>query len=258
MKLKNPKIIETFSVILSLALLVGCGKAPETPKSEPTPATPPVTNAAAAPITPAPDATSTPVATTPTPTPAATAAAVPTSGPMRWDALPTGSKVKMDGDSTLKKWSMQSIIVAGFLEADAAFPANVNGAKAEVSMPVRSFKSGTTAMDNRMQKEMKEPEFKQIKFSLTELKPKGTSGASGPVELEAQGKLTIVGKDKVITMPITAEKQADGKLKISGTADLKMTDFGIEPPSTLGLFTSADDLKITFEWMLASAAAKAP
>ena len=259
MKLKNFKHIEKLSAVLLLAALIGCGKAPETPKTEASdssaPSTAAVSNAPATDATPstptpAPQAAATPAATPP-------AAAAPASGAMRWDALPTGSKVKMDGTANIKNWSMQSIIVAGYLEADASFPANVSGAKAEVSMPVRSFKSGQTAMDNRMQKEMKEPEFKHIKFSLTDLKHKGTPAASGPVGLEAQGKLTVAGKDKVVTMPVTAEKQADGKLKVTGSAEVKMTDFGIEPPSTLGLFTSGDELKISFEWMLAPAA-KAP
>jgi hypothetical protein len=32
---------------------------------------------------------------------------------------------------------------------------------------------------------------------------------------------------------------------------VKMTDFGITPPSTLGLFVSGDDLTLKFEWLAA-------
>src|SRR2546430_10912861 len=51
---------------------------------------------------------------------------------------------------------------------------------------------------------------------------------------------------------VSIEKLADGKLKITGSTLLKMTDYGITPPTTLGLFTTDDDLKIKFEWIAAS------
>ena len=176
---------------------------------------------------------------------------------IRYEAQPNGSKMRIDGTANIKDWHMDSVIVGGYLEADAKFPESAltdsKAAKPVVSvfMPVKSFKSGNGSMDGRMQKEMKEPQFKQITYKLIELKPTSAAGATGALKFDATGTLTIVGKTRTNTMPVTIEKMTDGKLKISGVAKLKMTDFGIEPPSTLGLFTSGDDVKLTFEWLTA-------
>jgi polyisoprenoid-binding protein YceI len=196
----------------------------------------------------------------PKPATAAPAAATP-AGMVRYDASPTGSKMTIEGTSSIHDWTMESVLIGGYLETDAKFPESaLTDAKAakpvvNVYMPVRSFKSGKSTMDNRMQKEMKEPQFKRIEYKLVELKPKSAAGATGALKFDAVGTLTIVGKTRPNTMPVTIEKLADGKLKITGSTPLKMTDYGIDPPTTLGLFTTGDDLKLKFEWM---AAPKAP
>ncbi len=177
--------------------------------------------------------------------------------PVRYVAQPTGSKMKIDGTANIKNWSMESVMIGGFLETDPKFPESaLTDAKADhpvvsVFMPVRSFKSGSSAMDHRMQKEMNESQFKRIEYKLIELKPKSAAGATGPLQFDATGALTIVGKTRTNNMPVTIEKLADGKLKITGATALKMTDYGIEPPSTLGLFISGDEVKLSFEWLAA-------
>lgn len=186
--------------------------------------------------------------------------------PVRYEAQPTGSEMIIEGTANIKNWSMKSVLVGGFIEADARFPESaLTDAKAakpvvNVFMPVRSFKSSMVAMDNRMQKEMNEPQFKRIEYKLIELKPTSAAGSKGALKFDAIGTLTIVGKTRTNTMPVTIEKLADGKLKINGSTPLKMTDYGITPPSTLGLFTTGDELKLIFEWLAAPKVAtpKAP
>jgi polyisoprenoid-binding protein YceI len=181
--------------------------------------------------------------------------------PVRYEAQSTGSKVSMEGTSTLHDWTMDTVMVGGYLEADAKFPESAltdpKAAKPVLSvfMPVRSFKSGKASMDSRMQKEMNEPQFKRIEYKLIELKPKSAAGTTGALQFDAVGALTIVGKTLTNTMPVTIEKLADGKLKVVGSSELKMTDYGIKPPTTLGLFSTGDELKLKFEWL---AAPKAP
>jgi hypothetical protein len=253
MKAKNLKRIETLTAALLLTLLVGCGPSKPT-EAENKEAFAEATAAAAASETSAPPAA--PVAPA---TPAAESAATPaaaTAAVVRYEAMPTGSKMRMEGDSTMHKWNMESTIIGGFLEAEAGFPASSSKATAQVFTPVRSYKSsGGKKMDQVMQEHMKEPKFKMIKYSLIELKPKSPAGASGPVQFDAIGALTILDNTVTNTMPVTIEKLADGKLKITGSTPLKMTDYKLPPPeiSLLGMaaIKVADDLNITFEWLLA-------
>lgn len=259
MKAKNLKRIETLTAALLLTLLVGCGPSKPT-EAENKEAFAEATAAAAASETPAPPAApvvpATPAtpATEPATTPAAPAA--PAAGLVRYEAMPTGSKMRMEGTSTLHDWTMDSTIIGGFLEAEAGFPASSSKATAQVFTPVRSYKSsGGKKMDQVMQEHMKEPKFKMIKFSLIELKPKSSAGASGPVQFDAIGALTILDNTVTNTMAVTVEKLADGKLKVVGSTPLKMTEYKLPPPeiSLLGMATIkvGDDLKISFEWLLA-------
>ena len=178
-----------------------------------------------------------------------------------YNAQPTGSKAKMDGTSTIHDWSMASAVIAGTIEADVKFPESAltdptaAKPKVEVSMPVRSFKSDSKRMDEVMQKHMNATTYPKMEYRLIELKPKSAAGATGPLQFNAVGALTVAGKTRTNTMPVTIEKLADKKLKITGTTELKMTDYGVEPPapSILGLspIKTGDDLKISFEWLTA-------
>jgi polyisoprenoid-binding protein YceI len=211
---------------------------------------------------------------TATPPPAAPSASAPAqagaAGRIRYDAQPTGSKMRIDGTAEVagidKAWHMDSVLVGGYLEADAKFPESaLTDAKAasptvNVFMPVSSFKSGTSSMDKRMQKEMKEPQHKRIEYKLISLKPTSPAGSTGALKFDATGNLTIAGKTLTNTMPVTIEKLADGKLKVTGSTGLKMSDYGIPPPTSFGLFTTVDEVKLTFEWLTApkAEAPKAP
>jgi polyisoprenoid-binding protein YceI len=236
MKTKILNLTGTFTATLLLALLTACGPATPPPVGTQEPAT----NAA-------------PVAAT---APAAAPAAATPAGAIHYDAQPTGSKMKIEGTSNIHDWTEESSIVAGSLEADAKFPesaltdASATKPVVQVSVPVRSLKSGNKRMDTSTYDYLKQPEFKNIEYRLLELKPKSAAGATGSLKFDAVGALTIVGVTRTNTMPVTIEK-SDGKLKVIGSTPVKCTDYGLKPFSFLGIATCGDDLKISFEWLLA-------
>lgn len=226
---KTLKRSEAFASVLVLTLLLACEPAKDT-------------SAQAQPQA----ATATPAAATP-------------AGMVRYDAQPVGSKAKMEGTSTIHDWTMESSVIGGFMEVDAKFPesalTDLAAAKPNVQafMPVRSFKSYNKRMDEVMQETMNEPKHKKIEYRLLELKPKSSAGATGALQFDATGTLTINGATKTNTMPVTIEKK-DGKIKVTGSASLKMTDFGVKPPAPsigLGLIKTGDDIKVTIEWLTA-------
>ena len=71
---------------------------------------------------------------------------------------------------------------------------------------------------------------------------------------EAKGELAVAGVTNKITMTVNVLPLGEKRLKITGTTNLKMTDYKIEPPSpkiAMGLIKTGDDVKLIFEWMLA-------
>jgi len=185
----------------------------------------------------------------------ALAGALPLSAAdIKFSSVPNECKVRMDGTSTIHDWYAESGVIGGFIEADASFPDTSKGAvkpKVEVNIPVRMLKSsGGRKMDSVMLEHLKAADHKMIKYSVTELAPKGANAAGG-VDYTATGTLTISGVTRTNTMPVTVAKTGE-KIKIMGATTLKMTDYGVQPPAPdigLGLIKTGDEIKLKFEWV---------
>jgi polyisoprenoid-binding protein YceI len=194
------------------------------------------------------------------------AGALPAQNPVRFVGQP-GSKVRLEGTSTIHDWTMDGGIIGGFLELDSGFstdpaatdlkPGKVT-ATASARIPVRSIKSGKTRMDEVMQEHMKEKDFPRIEYRLTEMVLKETPGAGAPLKFDTKGELTVAGVTNKVSMPITMERIDKSKVKIIGSTGLKMSDFKVEPVAikipALGSITTGDDVKISFEWITATRA----
>ncbi len=174
---------------------------------------------------------------------------------VRYVPVPNSSKLRMDGTSTIHDWHADTDIIGGFMEFDATFadgkstPATVKP-NVEVKIPVRTLKSsGGKRMDAVMQEHMKFEQHKAIEYRVLELAPK--AGAAG--QYEARGVLTLAGVAKTNTMPVTIERVEGTKLKVTGTATVKMTDHGIKPPAPdiagISLIRTGDEVKLKFEWV---------
>ena len=177
----------------------------------------------------------------------------------RYAAQPIGSKVKIDGTSTLHDWTMEGSIIGGFVEFDPGFEAapkpGIVGARVQVTMPVRSFKSGKNEMDNVMQQAMKQEKYPKIEYRLEEMSLKeAPKSPEGPFQFDTKGELTVAGVTNKISMLVKMERIEKTKLKFSSSAPLKMTAFGVTPPVKFGLFRTGDDIKISFDWVAAQRA----
>lgn len=179
---------------------------------------------------------------------------------VRYRASPIGSKVRIDGSSNIHDWTMDGQIIAGYLEsplpldpAQADLPGAIGGklnARAEVSIPVTSVKSGTTGMDEVMQDALNEKTYPRITYHLTEMTLKEPHAANTPLEFNTKGELGVAGVTNAITMPVRIESADKSKLKVIGSIPLKMTSFKVKPPVKLGVFKTVDDIKISFEWVI--------
>jgi polyisoprenoid-binding protein YceI len=173
---------------------------------------------------------------------------------VRYEAQPGGGKMTLEGKSTAHEWKVETSVIGGFIEADATFPeSTASKPRIEVSVPVRQLKSGKKVMDTRLMSELKQPEHPKIEYRVLELKPKGAA-SGGKADFDATGTLTITGVTRTNTMPVTIERVDKTKLKVTGAIQIKMSDFGIPPPTfdvpvLGGLMKTDDNVKIAFEWM---------
>lgn len=164
-----------------------------------------------------------------------------------------GSKLRLDGDSSVHKWKAESRLVGGSFSIDTAAlgkPGMVE-AKADVKIPVRQIKSGKKKMDEVMHGEtcFNVKKYPLIVFTLNRLEVKQ---ARGNLSLcQAGGSITIHGVTQPLDMSVTIARAGE-KLTVKGIKTLKMSDFKITPPSPQlpsGKIETKDEVKVTFEWV---------
>ena len=109
----------------------------------------------------------------------------------------------------------------------------------ELSIPVSAIKSGQQAMDQNAQRALKIDDHPTITFTLQESSVDGT-------DITLTGIFNVAGVDKE-TVIHTTYSSTSRLLVLSGELELKMTDFGIEPPTALmGAMKTHDNLLLEF------------
>jgi polyisoprenoid-binding protein YceI len=120
-----------------------------------------------------------------------------------------------------------------------------------VTIPVRSLKCGHGKMDDNMYKALKADQFPQIQYTLATYDVNRSASTANSFTATTTGDLTVSGKTIHVQIPITATRNAAGAITGEGKVALKMTDFGINPPSALlGTLRTKNDIEIAFKVQL--------
>src|SRR6266576_3384190 len=153
---------------------------------------------------------------------------------VRYDALPAGSKAKLDGTSTIHDWTVESRLIAGYVEFDSGFnldqpaPGKVN-ARCVVSIPARQLKSDSTRMDTVMYEHIKQKDYPRIEYRLTEMTlMEAPKSADAPLVFDSKGELSVAGVTNKIQMPVSMTRVDKNKLKFTGSTAVKMSSFSIQ------------------------------
>jgi len=168
-----------------------------------------------------------------------------------------GSRMRIDGTSTIHDWYAETKLIGGSFLCDksvsltALKPGKLNG-KVTAVMRANSFAcSSGSAMDKIMRQAMKADKFPLITFQSDSLEVKSVN-ADGTAIISAQGELTVAGVKKPLTLEVKLTPSDGGKkATFSGKAKVKMTDHGIKPPAPavgLGLIKTGDEVTLTFDW----------
>lgn len=173
-----------------------------------------------------------------------------------------GSKLSIDGTSTVHDWTVTTKIIKGTIEFDANFPLDTKAPlpeeikvqpKLDISIPVRMILSGKKRMDEVMHATMRRDQHPDATYKLLSLKPSKKPRKVGtPLVFDSVGTLKVAGVTKLVKFPVKFENQKGDKIKISGETKVKMTDFGMKPPApkvALGLIKTGDEVVVKFDWI---------
>lgn len=163
------------------------------------------------------------------------------------------SKLWIDGTSNLHEWSCKATSLEATVELDASAAARVSVAppkalkRVEVKVPVKSLKCNHGGMDGNVYKALKADQSPEISYIMATFEA-AQNNLTDDFVLHATGTLTIAGKENTLDMDVKATRLPDGTVKATGVVPIKMTDYGIKPPTAIfGRLKTGDEVKVNFE-----------
>jgi polyisoprenoid-binding protein YceI len=162
--------------------------------------------------------------------------------------LAKGYKIAIHGTMSIHDWVETVGEVTGELTAGRLDGGGEDFTAVRITMIVRSIKSdmGKT-MDNKTYKALKADADPQITFLL------GAPVTILPARLKQgsvalAGQLTMAGVTRAATLLVTRCTLTPDSMLLEGVENIKMTDFGIKPPSALfGTLKASADITISFK-----------
>lgn len=163
--------------------------------------------------------------------------------PTRYEVAPQ-SRFWIDGTSTVGAYTCEAEGVSGYgLLGDGRELA------AEVVVPVRAFDCGSGPQNRDFYRALRADAHPTIRFELERADVLDAEVRPGaPVRVRATGTLRIAGTARSVTLVATGRHLSDGRVALQGSQNLRMSDFGIEPPShALGLIRAHDAIVARFD-----------
>lgn len=158
--------------------------------------------------------------------------------------------MKIKGSSNLHDWESTIEIMTGSASISFGESGDLKIDDCQVSIPVKSIKSSKgKRMDKNTMKALKESDYPNIEYSMTSFED--MIETENGFTAKTTGNLTIAGTTKLISMDINGNQLENGIVEITGSKDMKMTDFNIKPPTALlGTMRTRDDITIEFRIIL--------
>lgn len=120
----------------------------------------------------------------------------------------------------------------------------------QLGVPVRSLRCGNRRMDRDLYRIMRTDEFPLMTFRLWTYHPMPPPSA-GDFTVKAVGALGLAGRENLVVVTVRIERRSDGTVWVRGSKALRMSDFGIEPPSAmLGLIRAHDQVVVRFDFLV--------
>jgi polyisoprenoid-binding protein YceI len=138
-------------------------------------------------------------------------------------SIQSGSRVWVSGTSTVRSYRCESTQVTGSAQGAGTELAQVAQSSGEITIPVASLDCRNGTMNGHMRNALKAAQNPTIRFRATSVAvtPQGAVRMTGP--------LTIAGQSREVTINGTAARE-NGNLRVTGSKQLTMTDFGVQPP----------------------------
>lgn len=171
------------------------------------------------------------------------------------------SRLWINGTSTVRAFQCSATAFETKVESSApgAVSAVVAGTKAvtsaELVVPTAKMDCNNGTMNEHMLKALKAKDNPTITFRISTYE---LTKAGNGVDGTAKGELTLGGVTKPITVTAHATQEPGGVLRVTGSQDIRMTEWGLKPPTLmLGTLKVNELVKVSFDLLLKEGGANA-
>jgi polyisoprenoid-binding protein YceI len=169
--------------------------------------------------------------------------------------LQPGAQLAIDGTSTVRSFTCKAREVKARLtpgEAGGSLaPEQLAGALREVRLevPTGQLDCANGTMNEHMLNALKAKENPTILFQMSGYE--AGAAKDGQVPLRIHGALSMAGASRPIDLEARATPTPDGGLRVRGQYSLRMTEWGVRPPTLmLGTMKVGESVVIRFDFTL--------
>lgn len=158
-------------------------------------------------------------------------------------SLSSSSKIWFDGTSNVKSFSCSAKKIDLDVVSNAGVSATNPVKSASLSIPVALLDCKNGTMNGHMRDALKADKNPAITWKLASYRVEGTA-------VVLAGTLTIAGRENPIELHGTGVAD-NGTISFKGTKVLRMTEYGVKPPSLMfGTMKVADPITVSFDLVL--------
>lgn len=168
--------------------------------------------------------------------------------------LGAGSRLWIAGTSTVKAFECKAAIIDAVIDdtGPGAVAAVLKGEKAvravKFSVPSGKLDCGNSKMNEHMLKALKASKHPMIVFKLSSYE---LAEAATGMQATLTGQLTLGGVTKTVTIKAEGQELAGGMLNVTGSYPIRMTEYGLTPPSLMmGAIKVGDKVQVGFQLFL--------
>jgi len=166
--------------------------------------------------------------------------------------LDPSSEVTIEGTSSMHDFHCKTNKIMAYVDVDPGYTKDLTKVarpivSVKVNIVVRTLTCGNGQMDKNMYSTLDADKNPIIKYTMSGYDILDGSASPAAFVANTKGTLLVAGQEKVISMKINAERLSDGRATAQAEQELRMSDFGIKPPSFMfGTLKVGDEIKVKF------------